>query len=233
MPSHYFLPLLPLTPPLFVKFVLPHSLIIPQPHPPIPFCHDTLGCKMPKKQQMAPMKSSIISAGKPCGTNLAALGVEMEGSYDMLWTDDGREKVTSCWGTRSWAKSSHINRMDTPISVKLPNISINSGKPLIEKTACLLDIDFFQVLILVYSQGPEGGLVLFPLDIRRLQPGGRMKAHSKLATNSILPVDPVRHCLVSGASGVVNITASIAKLHQFKCESLCHATSYDIMNTGF
>jgi hypothetical protein len=84
MPSHYFLPLLPLTPPLFVKFVLPHSLIIPQPHPPIPFCHDTLGCKMPKKQQMAPMKSSIISAGKPCGTNLAALGVEMEGSYDML-----------------------------------------------------------------------------------------------------------------------------------------------------
>jgi hypothetical protein len=45
--------------------------------------------------------------------------------------------------------------MDTPISVKLPNISINSGKPLIEKTACLLDIDFFQVLILVYSQGPE------------------------------------------------------------------------------
>lgn len=60
-----------------------------------------------------------------------------------------------------------------------------------------------------------------------------MKAHSKLATNSILPVDPVRHCLVSGASGVVNITVSIAKLNQSKCESLCHATSYDIMNTGF
>ena len=134
MPSHIFCHSCHSPHPCLLNSFSPHSLIIPQPHPPIPLCHDTLGCKMPKKQQMAPMKSSIISAGKPCGTNLAALAVEMEGSYDMLWMDDGREKVTSSWGTRSWAKSSPTNRMDTPIPVKLPNISINSGKPLIEKT---------------------------------------------------------------------------------------------------